>query len=275
MQKINGYNCFHIHRINQPDADTVIFMNGILNSSFSWTEQAKVAKSLGINTLRYDIRGQWDSQTTPGPYSIELLAQDLAALMDHCEINSAHLFGISYGGFIMQKFAALFPDRVKSMVIINSTPIIQGKPKHVVQNWCDLNEMDEINLYFDVMATSVFSDSYFEEQAELILQSKEFLNVGIQRTPDFSKGQYLLNTASLNDLDGDGLIPELSKIECPTHIISSENDVLYPTKYSKILAENIKNSTLSVIPKYGHAVVNESPDTINKLLKNHLEKHIN
>lgn len=273
MQKINGYNCFYLHRENAPGADTVIFMNGILNSSFSWTEQAKVAKSLEINTLRYDFRGQWNSEITPGPYSMELLANDLAALMDHCEINSAHLFGISYGGFIMQKFAAIYPERVKSMVLINSTPIIQGKPKHVVENWCELNKRDEIDLYFNIMATSVFSESYFEEQAENITQSREFLHIGVERVPDFSKGQYLLNKTSLDELDGDGLIPELRKIKCPAHIISTENDALYPTKYSKILAEHIKHSEMTVIPKYGHGVVNECPPIINEILKGHLQKY--
>ena len=273
MEVINGHKCFFIHRINNEGADTVIFMNGVLNSSFSWTEEAKLAKSLGLNTLRYDFRGQWDSERTPGPYTMELLAEDLAALMDHLQIESAHLLGISFGCFISQKFSAMYPDRVKSLLMMNTTPVIRARQRFILETWCKLNEMAEDDLYFDMMSATIFSDKFFEENIETFEESRKMLHIGLERVPDLSKGQYLLNKASMDNLAGDGLLPDLPKIKCPTHVVTSEFDDLYHPKYSEMLAEKIEGAQLTVVPGVGHTITREAPEVANRLIMEHLEKY--
>ncbi len=273
MDVINGHQCFYIHRVNNEGADTVIFMNGVLNSSFSWTEEAKLAKSLGLNTLRYDFRGQWDSERTPGPYTMELLAEDLAALMDHCGIERAHLLGISFGCFISQKFAAMFPDRVKSLLMMNTTPVIRARQRFILETWCKLNEMGEDDLYFEMMSSTIFSDEFFEDNMGTFEESRKFLHIGLERVPDLSKGQYLLNKASMDCLAGDGLLPDLPRIKCPTHIVTSEFDALYHPKYSELLAQYIEGSQLTVVPGVGHTITREAPDVARGLIEEHLKKY--
>ena len=58
---------------------------------------------------------------SPAVYTLEDLADDAAALLDHLDIDRAHIVGASMGGMIAQIFAARFPQRTKTLAIIFSS----------------------------------------------------------------------------------------------------------------------------------------------------------
>ncbi|THB72832.1 MAG: alpha/beta hydrolase [Gammaproteobacteria bacterium] len=273
MEVINGHSCFYIHRVNNEGADTVIFMNGVLNSAYSWKAEAQLAKELGLNTLRYDYRGLWMSEVTDGPYTFELLAQDLGVLMDNCNIERAHLVGISYGCFIAQKFAAMFPERAESLLLMNTTPVLNAKQRFTLETWSKLNKLDEPILYLESMFPFLYCDAFFESAQDKLDEARQFLYAGVEHVPTFSYGQYQLNQTAINELAGDGLIPDAKQIKCPTHVVTSEFDALYPPQYSELLAELIEGSELTVLPKLGHAITREAPKLAMELIHSHLVKY--
>ena len=105
------------------DAEVVVLSNGVLMSTASWAFQTPVlAKHYRV--LLYDCRGMWQSQHPPGPYSMELHADDLAALLDAMGIERAHIAGISYGGELSLAFALKYPGRTRSLIV--SSAVSQG-----------------------------------------------------------------------------------------------------------------------------------------------------
>ncbi|MEN0107389.1 MAG: alpha/beta fold hydrolase, partial [Pseudomonas sp.] len=58
---------------------------------------------------------------SPAPYTLEDMAGDVAQLLDHLQIPSAHIVGASMGGMITQVFAALYPERVRALTILFSS----------------------------------------------------------------------------------------------------------------------------------------------------------
>jgi 3-oxoadipate enol-lactonase len=71
--------------------------------------------------MRWDVRGFGQSDKPPGPYSAELFAADLAALLDAVGLARVHLGGISMGGVIAQRFALDYPDRVRSLILCSTS----------------------------------------------------------------------------------------------------------------------------------------------------------
>ncbi|MDO9402561.1 MAG: alpha/beta fold hydrolase [Polaromonas sp.] len=70
--------------------------------------------------LRYDHRGHGGSSVPPGPYSIDMLADDAAELIRAQGAGPVHFVGLSMGGMTAQSLAARYPDLVNSVVIANS-----------------------------------------------------------------------------------------------------------------------------------------------------------
>ena len=62
--------------------------------------------------LRYDVRGHGGTAAPDGPYTLEQLSADLAALLDALGIERTHLVGLSMGGMIGQLLALREPGRL-------------------------------------------------------------------------------------------------------------------------------------------------------------------
>src|SRR3972149_9902359 len=85
-------------------APVLVLNNGvIMNAATSWVFQTATL-SKNYRLLQYDCRGQGQSDHPEGPYTMELHADDLAALMEALGIEQAHVAGISYGGEGAQAF---------------------------------------------------------------------------------------------------------------------------------------------------------------------------
>src|ERR671923_683693 len=80
--------------------------------------QMLLAESL--NLILHDPRGCGRSVARQNVYTIEQMAADIVALMDHLRIPAAHLLGHSMGGRIALSVAENFPGRVKSLIMAAS-----------------------------------------------------------------------------------------------------------------------------------------------------------
>lgn len=74
----------------------------------------------GLRIIRQDKRGHGLSEETPGPYSIDQLADDAAGLIGHLGLSRVVFVGLSIGGLIGQSLAARHPDLLAGLVISNS-----------------------------------------------------------------------------------------------------------------------------------------------------------
>ena len=63
----------------------------------------------------------WLGMRSRAGYTLEDMADDAAALLDHLDIKQAHIVGASMGGMIAQIFAARFPERTKTLAILFSS----------------------------------------------------------------------------------------------------------------------------------------------------------
>lgn len=71
--------------------------------------------------LVYDLRGHGDSDVPPGPYTLSDFAEDLVGLLDALGLEQVHLVGISLGGMIAQQLVLTGPERVRSLVLADTT----------------------------------------------------------------------------------------------------------------------------------------------------------
>ena len=94
----------------------------------------------GYRVIRFDNRDVGRStwiDYEQSPYTVEDMADDAIGLLDALSVDRAHVIGASLGGMIGQAVAIRFPERVRSLTSIMSTPSSAEDP--------DLSDMsDEI-----------------------------------------------------------------------------------------------------------------------------------
>lgn len=115
---LNGANI--AYRFDGPvNAPVLMLSNSLMSTHRMWDPQMTAFTS-AFRVLRYDTRGHGSSETTPGPYSIELLAKDAAALIETLNAGPVHFLGLSMGGMIGQRLAVSRPDLVQRLALCDT-----------------------------------------------------------------------------------------------------------------------------------------------------------
>lgn len=114
----------HAHTINYAvdgPADTpTLLLSGSLGSHLSLWDRALPHLTATRRVVRYDLRGHGGSSTPPGEWTIQDLAGDIAALLDHLGVERADVGGISLGGHTALAFALHHPDRTNRLVVADT-----------------------------------------------------------------------------------------------------------------------------------------------------------
>lgn len=107
-------------RRGRPGDTPIVMIHGLAASSAFWyAAGAPYIASVG-RTLLYDLRGHGKSEMPERGYGVATMADDLLALLDAKGIARAHLVAHSFGGMIALYFTLQHPDRVASLVIVDS-----------------------------------------------------------------------------------------------------------------------------------------------------------
>src|SRR5260370_36499781 len=107
----------------------LVFSNSLGTDHSLWDPQTDEFR-LKLRVLRYDSRGHGHSSSTPGPYSVELLAKDVIALLDALKVDRVNFCGLSLGGMIGMWLGANAPDRLSKLVLCNT-----GAKIGTVESW--------------------------------------------------------------------------------------------------------------------------------------------
>lgn len=242
--------------------EVIVLSNGIMMNTASWYYQTRVL-SKHFRVLLYDCRGMWQSDHPDGPYTMELHADDLAGLLDALGIEKAHIAGISYGSEISMVFALRYPEKTKSLMVIDGVSEVPLMLKLQSYPWRLAGERNDADLLFHTSVFLNFSEAYLKENEALLPISHD----------NFAR----LNLASFVKLM-DAFISyhiteQLGEISCPTLIIVGEDDQIKGRKLAEMMVERIPQAEYLVVPGAGHALCLDKPDPLNTMLLGFVLKH--
>lgn len=258
---VNGINLYY--EITGPKgAPVLVLSNGIMMSTASWAYQ-KAALEKHLRVLLYDCRGMWQSDHPEGPYSMQLHADDLAGLLDALNIAEAHIAGISYGAEISMVFALSYPQKTKSLIVIDGVSEIHPLLRAQTYPWLMAAEKNDPEL---LLRTSY----HFNFGEDWIITNHEFIVSSVERFAQLDMKALTWLMQAFYELD---ITNQLPNISTPTLVIAGEEDLIKGPEYAKIIAKQISDSELVLIPGSGHAVCLEKPATLNTLLLGFVTKN--
>jgi len=217
--------------------------------------------------LTFDQRGSGLSEKPDMPYSIAMLADDTAALMDHLKIARAHIIGVSMGGMIAQELALRHPAKVRSLTLGCTTP---GGP-NAVRATAGLST----NAYSTkpmtpedrgkALAEAAFSKGYLEKHPEIIASMIESRR---RRPIDNTAFPHRMKAASEHNT-----YDRLGEIKAPTLVITGKDDALIAWENSRILSERIKGAEEVILEPAGHCFWMEKPQESHDAIAGFIGKH--
>lgn len=263
--KANGVDLAY-ELVEAPEAPrsgaVIALLNGIGMSVSHWRPVAAVLKARAP-VLMHDFRGQLLSERTAGPYSLELHARDLAALMDRLGLTKAHIVGTSYGSEVGLVFARLYPERTLSLAVIDGVSEVHPLLRAAVMSWRSAALADPV-AFIRSLVPWTYSEAYISAN-EANFAAREKAVSGLPR-------DYFTSFAELCDaflaIDE---TPRLAEISCPTLVAVGALDILKDAAYSRIIAAGIADSRLAIMPGLGHGAVIEDPAAVSALLEGFLD----
>lgn len=243
------------------EADVLVLSNGVLMSTASWAFQTPVL-SQHYRLLLYDCRGMWQSDHPPGPYSMEMHADDLAGLLDGLEIERAHIGGISYGGEVSLLFALRYPERTRCLIVADTVSHVEPQLRIVVEGWIEAARAGNAQLFFDATVPWNFSSHFIQENPDLLEQA-----LARYALLDYPAAIRLCECFLALDVT-----ERLGEIVAPTCVIVGEEDILKGRTYAEAIAGHIEGAELHLVPRSGHATCWEQSQVFNSILLGFLAK---
>ncbi|TCP59427.1 2-succinyl-6-hydroxy-2,4-cyclohexadiene-1-carboxylate synthase [Tumebacillus sp. BK434] len=116
--EVNGIHLM-LTEFSQEGEPLLLLHPGGVFASFVWHEIAPFFQD-HYHVFAFDLRGHGESQAPPHGYSMEAQTSDILAVLDQLGIEKTHIVGNSLGGDIATHFAAQYPERMLSLVNIDS-----------------------------------------------------------------------------------------------------------------------------------------------------------
>jgi len=235
----------------------IILIHGFGGKKETWVAQLK-ALSKKYKVIALDVRGTGKSDRPNILYTMEMLADDIKGLMDHLEIEKAHIAGRSLGGMIAQTFALKYPKQVEKLILITTSPSFPDEEGVELMIKGRIEEIKEIRTNpeqsFWRKVRMIFHQKFRKELESN--PAKKFY--GIWSAEDLIKEdsidpptpQDLINLG--HAMKKHNTFERLNEIKNETLLLAASHDRLQPKSRMEEMNKRIPNSTLKVIDKAGH-----------------------
>jgi pimeloyl-ACP methyl ester carboxylesterase len=232
-----------------------------VGASMLWWEEGfcRLLADGGRFVLRYDHRDTGRSVTyEPGrpEYTGADLVADAVAVLDAYGIDTAHLVGVSAGGAFAQLLALRFRDRVRSLVLISTSPALpvdrdlpsptERYHRFVASARVDWSDKDSVVEYLVGYARMLAGDERpFDEEA-----TRELVRRDAKRARNIAASE---NHGAIEAGESPG--DALSAIGVPTLVVHGTADPMFPVEHGLALADEIPGAELLVLESAGHGIV--------------------
>lgn len=248
----------HLHWIQQGHGPVVVLSHALGCDVSMWDGVAEILQTR-FTVLRHDHRGHGKSEAVPGPYSIDMLADDVAGIIRAQGSGSVHFVGLSMGGMTGQALAARHPQLLRSLVIANSAMVYDDAARAMWTARVGTVQVQGVAAIADGAMQRWFTPSFRADAEGGGMQRVAALRAQLERT---DAPAYAASCAAVAAIDFRSSNP---RIQCPTLVIAGTLDEATPVAMSEAIAQSIPGAQLRSLPA-AHLSAVEQPAAFAALL---------
>lgn len=244
--------------------EAILMIHGFPLNSAMWGSQL-TRLSPDWRVVAPDLRGFGASDVGDEPvFSMDLMARDLAALLDHLGIERAVICGLSMGGYVAFEFFRQFRHRVRALVLCDTRAGTDSPDTQRARG---------------ALAEQVVAENTIAPLVETLLPKL----IGV-RTSRRNPGVVALVKAMMYEARPDSVAralqgmaaradsePLLRSIDVPALILVGSDDVITNRGQAEMMARGIRGARIEVVAGAGHVPPVEQPEAFNQILLQFLE----
>jgi pimeloyl-ACP methyl ester carboxylesterase len=259
----------------------ILLFNGASDGMDAWDPSFPAGLSSNHTVIAFDQRGIGNTTAGSKPYTIQQLANDTAGLLDALKIPKADVLGYSLGSYLAQQLTMMYPDKVNSLVLVGSSC---GGKDHTPK------PPEFIKLQSEIVNKTLNNISITAEEIKSLVSASvgsgwiklhpESLDIPANITtlqqlkpglpPEIANNQNNVGK-HWEATNWSGACDELAKLAKPTLVITGTDDDKYqPYVNSLKIVEKIPGAWLVQIKDAGHAVMDQYPAEVSKILNTFL-----
>jgi len=212
------------------------------------------------------MRGQGQSEATNEPYSMDLLASDIKALVENLGAKNIVLGGISMGGYVAFAYRRLFPEDIRALILVDTKAEADTRQARTGRmEMADLVITKGVASFAERMLPRLFSKEKLETNAAIVQHGRKTIEA---MSPIGIVGA-LQGMAERSDST-----MLLDEIRIPTLIIVGEKDEVTTVEDAKRMASRIVGSKLVIVPDAGHISTLEQPEKVTSAIRTFLRESL-
>ncbi len=263
--RVDGTN---IRYIDSGRGTPVIFLHGLGASIYAWRSTAPAVEAAGFRVLAFDNRGAGFSEKPAHGYGNADYVRLLIAFMDSLHLPDAVLVGHSMGGAIAAECAILHPGRVRGMVLLDAAGFGVRQPLGLrIVRWPVVGAIASglrSRWITERLLRSTFADPRRVQREDV---DQYYAPVA---EPDFGRAL----RGMLREFRFDALPGRLASVQVPTLVLWGERDEWIPPIVGRALAAELPRVAYLAVPNAGHALPEEAPHEVNRLLVGFLKNGV-
>ncbi len=235
----------------------VLFLHAFPLTLRMWDAQARALEGTH-QVVRFDARGFGGTPPGDGLLTMERIADDAVALLDHLGLSKAIVCGLSMGGYAAFALMRRHPERVKGLVLADTrTPPDSPEAKLNRSTQAYTVRREGSPGIADAFLQKGVGETTRKERPEVVARVREMILAASAR----GIVDALAGLAARADSG-----PTLREIQVPTLVVCGAEDELTPVADAEAIQRGIPGSRLEVIPKAGHLSALEDPAAFNAAL---------
>ena len=237
-------------RYSRAGAPVMVLVHGLGLTQDTWDGHLD-ALTAQYDVITYDLCGHGQSAPPVRPPDLTLYAEQLAALLDECEVAQAVVNGFSLGGMINRRFAMDYPSRVAALIILNSPHERGPEAQALVEQRAADTSAGGPGATLDTTIERWFTPTFRAEQPETITMVREWV---LANDPDiYAACRMVLATGVIE------LIRPQPPITHPTLVITCEHDSGSTPAMTMTIAAEIAGAEAHIVPDLQHMGLMEAP----------------
>jgi 3-oxoadipate enol-lactonase len=238
----------------------IVFVHGLGGCAYVWWAQVADAGARGYRAIAYDQRGAGLSSHPPGPYSVELWAEDLERLLDGVGVDRAAIVGHSVGCVVSEHAAHRLGERAWALALCGGRVAWPSDGNRVFEQRASLARQRRMDEIAEAVATTGLSEA--GRRANPALHGLVLRMLAANDPEGYAESALAT---------GRGAMRDPAALAVPTLAFAGSKDPVTPPESAREIAA-AAGGEHAVVDGAAHWCMLERPDAVNALLFGFLER---